>query len=178
VRRTANHALPALAKTLVELEVDWDGVPLRLFATHLAASHEKRAHPRLGEIEAILGVVRPLAETPHALVGDFNALDAADAIGMPPPGVVPRGEAVAGTPRLVLPELMRAGYVDCYRRLHPDEPGYTYPAPAPWLRLDYVFASPALAERLVACDVVAGADAERASDHLPLAAVFSAEPLP
>jgi exonuclease III len=97
---------------------------------------------------------------------------------VPPAGVVPRGEAVAGTPRLVLPQILQEEYVDCYRRLHPHEPGYTYPAHAPWLRLDYVFASPALAKRLVACDVVGGADAQQASDHLPVAATFTADPLP
>ena len=53
-------------------------------------------------------------------------------------------------------------------RLPDAEPGYTYPADAPWLRLDYAFASPDLAPRLAACDVVANDLAARASDHLPL----------
>jgi exodeoxyribonuclease III len=172
IRRSENHPLPALAKTLLELEVGWDGVRLRLFATHLASSHEKHEHPRRAEVDAILQLLRPLAEQPHALAGDFNALAPDDAVGVPPVGVEPRGEAVAGAPRLVVPAILRAGYVDCYRRLHPVEPGFTYPAHAPWLRLDRVFASSALAPRLVACDVVTGPDAERASDHLPVAAAF------
>jgi exodeoxyribonuclease-3 len=172
VRRATNHALAALAKTLLELEIEWDGVPLRLFATHLASSHEKHEHPRRAEIDAILEVLRPLAQYPHALLGDFNALAPDDAVGVPPAGVEPRGEAVEGVPRPVVASILRAGYVDCYRRVHPDEPGFTYPAHAPWLRLDRVFASQALAARLVACDVVAGPDAERASDHLPVATTF------
>src|SRR5947209_4291726 len=32
-----NHRLTVLAKTLLEIEVAWEGAPLRLFATHLAS---------------------------------------------------------------------------------------------------------------------------------------------
>jgi endonuclease/exonuclease/phosphatase family metal-dependent hydrolase len=162
LRRARNHRLAALAKTLLEVEVDGLG----LFATHLASRHEEQAHPREGEIRAILGVLGRVAG-PHLLVGDFNALRPGDPIGAPPPGVAPRGEALPGAPRTVLAPLVASGYVDCYRSLH-DEPGYTYPAHAPWLRLDYAFASPEPAPRLTACDVVASDLAARASDHLPL----------
>jgi endonuclease/exonuclease/phosphatase family metal-dependent hydrolase len=162
VRRPRNHRLPPLAKTLLEVEVDG----LRLFATHLASRHEEHVHPREGEIRAILGVLERV-DGPHLLVGDFNALRPGDPVGAPPPGVEPRGEALPGAPRTVLAPLAAAGYVDCYRALH-DKPGYTYPADAPWLRLDYAFASRELAPRLAACDVVASDLAARASDHLPL----------
>ena len=160
--RVRNHRLAALAKTLLEVEVDG----LELFVAHLASRHEEHAHPRdreLGEILRVLGRVAG----PHLLVGDFNALRPGDPVGAPPPGVEPRGDALPGAPRTVLAPLMAAGYVDCYRSLH-DDPGYTYPADAPWLRLDYAFASRELAPRLAACDVVRGDLAARASDHLPL----------
>src|SRR6266511_855271 len=103
------------------------------------------------ELDAILDV---LGGGPSLLAGDLNALAAGDRIGTPPPGVEPRGEAVPGARREVLRGLATAGYVDCYRTLHADEPGYTYAADAPWLRIDYIFASPELAPRLCACDVV------------------------
>jgi exonuclease III len=93
-------------------------------------------------------------------------------VGIPPPGTEPRGDAVPGARRVVLAPLLAAGYVDCYRTLH-DEPGYTYPADAPWLRLDYAFASRELAPRLLGCDVVGGGLAARASDHLPLVVELS-----
>jgi len=32
-----NHRLPQLAKTLLEIELEWNGAPLRLFATHLGS---------------------------------------------------------------------------------------------------------------------------------------------
>jgi exodeoxyribonuclease III len=37
IQRERNHRLAALAKTLLEIEVAWEGAPLRLFATHLAS---------------------------------------------------------------------------------------------------------------------------------------------
>jgi endonuclease/exonuclease/phosphatase family metal-dependent hydrolase len=166
-KRTRNYRLPQLSKTLLEVEVDG----LQLFATHLASRHEEHVYPRDGEIRAILEVLGRVSG-PHLLVGDFNALGRDDPVGSPPPGVVPRGDALPGALRTVLEPLAAAGYMDCYRAQH-DEPGYTYPADAPWLRLDYAFASPELAPRVTACDVVASDLAARASDHLPLVVEFS-----
>lgn len=170
VRSARNHRPALLAKTLLEIEVASDGASVRLFATHLASRHDPR--PPAEEMPAVLDVLKAVGAAPHVLVGDFNALAVDDAIGEPPPGVEKRGEAVDGVPRLAIAPLVEAGYVDCYRALHPDEPGYTYLAWAPWLRLDYVFASPALAGRLLECDVVRGDLAARASDHLPVRAEF------
>lgn len=166
IRRSYDHALPQLAKTLLEIEVDG----LRLFAAHLASRHEAADHPREVEVRAILDVI---VGSPHVLTGDLNALAPGDPVGTPPRGVEPRGDAVPGAARDVLLPLAAAGYVDCYRTLHPHEPGYTYPAEAPWLRLDYVFASRDLAPRLRAADVVRDEIARRASDHLPVWAELS-----
>ncbi len=57
-----------------------------------------------------------------------------------------RGDPVDGAPRLAIRRILEDGYVDCYRRLHPRTPGFTYPSDVPWLRLDYILASPALAQ--------------------------------
>jgi exodeoxyribonuclease-3 len=172
VRRSENHRLPELAKTLLEVEVVSRGEPIRLFAAHLASSHEEHVYPRAGELRAILNVLRKAGGDPHLLVGDLNALQPDDAVGMPPPGVVPRGDAAPGALRRVLGPLAEFEYTDCYRACHPGEPGFTYPADAPWLRLDYVFAAPPMAARLSACEVVAGDIAARASDHFPVVARF------
>lgn len=78
-------------------------------------------------------------------------------------------------PRGGIDLLRRAGYVDCFRALHPREPGFTWPSALPAGRIDYIFASPQLAGRLAASAVqpcgggVSGADA---SDHLPVSAEF------
>lgn len=170
IRQQTNYRLPVLAKTLLEIVVPWEGASLPLFATHLGSHHDRHQPPE--EVPALLHVLRPLASTPHLLVGDFNALHPDDAVGLPPRGQAKQGEAARGAPRQAIRFLLEAGYVDCYRQLHPETPGYTYPATAPWLRLDYIFAPSQMAARLVACDILQGATVKRASDHCPIWAEF------
>jgi endonuclease/exonuclease/phosphatase family metal-dependent hydrolase len=171
IQRERNHRLAALAKALLEIEVAWAGAPLRLFATHLASRWDGRQ--LVDEVPAILDVLRPLADQSHLLVGDLNALRPGDPVGTPPQGEEKRGDALPGAPRRAIRLILDAGYVDCYRSLHPEAPGYTYPSDAAWLRLDYILASPQMAARLWACDVVMGEEAERASDHFPIWAAFA-----
>jgi exodeoxyribonuclease III len=170
ILRSENHRLTTLSKTLLEIEVTWDGIPLRLFATHLASRHDSQQPAE--EIRAILHVLARLENRPHLLVGDLNALQPGDPIGAPPTGTVKRGDAADGARRDAIRLILEAGYVDCYRTLHPQAPGHTYPTVAPWLRLDYIFASPQSAPRLYACDFVAGEAAAQASDHFPIWADF------
>ena len=76
-----------------------------------------------------------------------------------------------GTIRL----LRKAGYVDCFRRMNGHAEGFTCPAQAPAGRIDYIFASPELAPRLLSCCVESQAGdvrGEQASDHLPVVAEF------
>jgi endonuclease/exonuclease/phosphatase family metal-dependent hydrolase len=76
-------------------------------------------------------------------------------------------------PRQLVRRVLDEGYTDCYRYLHPDEPGYTFPAPDPGVRLDYVFAPTTLRDRLLSCDVIELPMAYTASDHRPLVARFA-----
>lgn len=72
--------------------------------------------------------------------------------------------------------LLAAGYTDCFRQLHPDDLGYTCPAVVPAGRIDFIFASPELAQRLLACQVLTkddGVPVDEASDHLPVYADFT-----
>jgi len=78
-------------------------------------------------------------------------------------------------PRGPIALLLAAGYVDSYRHSKPHMFGFTCPSAAPAGRIDYIFASPALAERLEICDVVNDGDGiigKQASDHLAVAASF------
>jgi endonuclease/exonuclease/phosphatase family metal-dependent hydrolase len=163
-----NHRLKVLAKTLLEIVVIWQGIPLSLFATHLIhGCTAADAHQRTKETQAILDVLHPLANSFHLLVGDFNAIHPSDPIGNPPPG-----EKKAYTARHPIRLILGAGYVDCFQKRHANVLGYTYPAHQPWLRLDYIFASPSMAARLCTCDVVQREETKRASDHLPIWAEF------
>ncbi len=129
IRRSENYRLPMLAKTLLEIEVDWARAPLHLFATHLASRHDP--HPPAEEIASILDVLRSRGDRPGLLVGDLNALHPDDRVGIPPADTEPRSDAADGAPRLAIRRLLAARYVDCYRRLHPRAPGCTYPSAAP-----------------------------------------------
>lgn len=177
VKHTENHRRAVFTKTLLEIEVDWEGTPVSLFATHLHAGREREKEQyRISEVHAILDILRGQTR-PHILVGDFNSLHLPDRTDIQTylataPNLGEEHMNEEQIPRRVLPLLLDAGYVDCYRALHPDTPGYTYKLPAPFLRLDYIFISPSLRERLSDCDVITTERAKIASDHLPIWAVF------
>jgi exodeoxyribonuclease-3 len=172
IRSSKNHRLATLSKTLLEIETEWHQRPLRLFATHLADRRQALTHPREDEVRTILGVLAGAGPAPQLLLGDLNAIRPGDPVGEPAGGEAKVGDALPDAPRRTIQSLLDAGYVDCYRALHPRRPGYTYPSRAPWLRLDYVFVSPAMAEALASCTIVDGELARRASDHLALTAEF------
>jgi endonuclease/exonuclease/phosphatase family metal-dependent hydrolase len=80
-------------------------------------------------------------------------------------------------PRAVIRRMRAAGYVDCYAALRPDPRTreLTCPADAPGGRIDYIWATPDFAKRLVACEVLTDAPdcpVTRASDHRPVLATF------
>jgi endonuclease/exonuclease/phosphatase family metal-dependent hydrolase len=78
-------------------------------------------------------------------------------------------------PRGCIRILQEGGYSDSYRRAHPRTWGFTCPAASPAGRIDYIFASPDLAERLEECEVMIegeGIPGSQASDHLPVTAAF------
>jgi endonuclease/exonuclease/phosphatase family metal-dependent hydrolase len=79
--------------------------------------------------------------------------------------------------RWTIERLLKEGYVDCYREVHPRARGLTC---ATWqlaARVDYVFATRDLAGHVLNADVVGGrtwpdSDADAASDHFPVVAEF------
>jgi endonuclease/exonuclease/phosphatase family metal-dependent hydrolase len=99
------------------------------------------------------------------------------AVALPPVAAVFDGAVSALAPRAVVTRMREAGYADSYAQLHPDPRtrAFTCPLPTPAGRIDYVFASPAMASRLVACEVLEdapGCPVMRASDHAPIVAEF------
>jgi exodeoxyribonuclease III len=174
IRRGENHRLPELRKSLLELEVEWEGQSLRLYNLHLKANPENEGQRR-EEIQAILRVTGPASAQPSLLVGDFNAIGPHDRfvndIQFPDDDIAFAARAYP-LPRAVMPATLAAGYVDLYRELHPGDSGYTAKTPTPVIRIDYIVASPTMAARAVSCDHVEGALPVYASDHLPVRADF------
>ena len=80
--------------------------------------------------------------------------------------------------RWTVERMLRHGYVDTFRRVHPRAHGLTVATWTPAARVDYVFATGDLAQRLTACEVVGDRrwpdpDAWHGSDHFPVVADFA-----
>ncbi|QBD74795.1 hypothetical protein EPA93_01810 [Ktedonosporobacter rubrisoli] len=180
VVRTENYRRSVFSKTLLKIEVPWENTIVALFATHLSAGRkQENEQDRVAEMREILSILQQHKQQPHVLVGDMNSLCPGDEIDIATylATATEKGEEKMRPDefvREVVALVLQAGYTDCYRKLHPQERGYTYKLPSrPSLRLDYIFASPDLTAHLTACDIVADDEARSASDHLPIWAQFS-----
>jgi exodeoxyribonuclease-3 len=155
------------------LEVVLPGDVGRVYGLHLNAWFSKWSERRrVHEIRALLQSIREHQHGFHVIAGDFNAL----APGAPLNAhKLPRwiqamvwvsGRDIA---RDTIGVMLQASYVDAYRRLHPDDAGYTFPTWDPHTRFDYLFTPERYAERLGRCEVLYEAPrAKEASDHFPL----------
>jgi exodeoxyribonuclease-3 len=157
-----------------------DGRSLTVFGLHLAAYYPWffewwRTH----QIRALLRHIRLTAPGHHLLAGDFNTIAPGDRASLAEAPLWVKGQTwfqLGRVPRWALRPLLDAGYVDCFRKLHPKEDGFTLPSPNPQVRLDYVLAAPPLAEALRECRVVTSpGEVALASDHLPVLAEFEWE---
>jgi endonuclease/exonuclease/phosphatase family metal-dependent hydrolase len=154
------------------IEVMPSELPIRVFGVHLSAVHaawtERR---RLYELRALLRSVADRLEGLHVLAGDFNTLapGASLDVSLLPLRLRPFVWLSGGRIKWrTIQTVLDAGYVDAFRRLHPDDPGLTVPAPSPQVRLDYAFVPAAYTDRVAACNVFNHPDVPRASDHRPL----------
>jgi endonuclease/exonuclease/phosphatase family metal-dependent hydrolase len=87
----------------------------------------------------------------------------------------------AYVPRAVVRQTRAAGYTDLYTVTHPDprRREMSCPAEQPAGRIDYIFASPALAAGLLTCELLgetATSPVLRASDHRPMLATLALTP--
>lgn len=150
------------------------GEPLTVIAAHLCPFS---AQLRLGEAEILAYEAKP--DERVVLMGDLNALspldDTNEALTAMSPQRRARHRGTSGqADTRALEALMAAGFVDLADRLSPRE--FTYPTALreelnkPRIRIDYILATPPLAERASQFSVVRGATAERASDHYAVVA--------
>ena len=126
------------------------------------------------------------APGPRLILGDLNAIAPGDRVLQARnPARMRRVQLLQANTvfHLAIGQLLRAGYVDCYRARHPNgvrhgpEPdevdGFTWHTTNPTTRYDSVFAEAGLAPRLRDCQVVKDLpDIAAASDHYPLVAEF------
>lgn len=147
-----------------------------------AVVHLDPFSPDARRIETSHLVARVRAKGRTLIMGDFNSPSAFDV----DKGIVNKKtmEDLPARYRLrygwweadgsALANVERAGFVDLYRRLEEEDPGYTVPTEMGnnegGMRLDYIFASDDIAQKATACTIVKNKISALASDHYPLMA--------
>lgn len=125
------------------------------------------------------GILRRLSGPPSLVLGDFNNLrpDDPDAehvwqVLLPPYQTRFSGGApLEGADGRVFKALEQAGHIDLFRHMHPADRGATVRA-AGGMRIDFIFATSDLAQRVTRCEVLDASPADEASDHFPVVAEF------
>lgn len=166
---------PAGAKhSFLELATAQDET--RIFGLHLSAMFSKWSERRRSrEIRALLKGIDRYSEGFHVLAGDFNALAPGELLDVRRMPAWIRGLIWLSGRKIqrdTIQIMLDAGYLDCFRFLHPETEGYTFPTWDPHVRLDYAFLPSRYTDRLIDCRVIDLPAAARASDHLPLALTF------
>jgi len=153
---------------------------LRIYGVHLRPRYFAWSeYHRVREIQDLLNLINPkgVRNALHILLGDFNAVAPHDEplIHRMPAWIRLLVHISGGTiPTKAIDTLLQAGYGDAFRRLYPDQSGYTFPSISPHVRFDYVFLPRNFPGGLKDCRVIASPPiAVRASDHLPLLTTVS-----
>lgn len=168
---------PPLTQAVLETRFELPAGPFTVYSVHLLPylllPFEIRRWQAVGKL---LEVIRMRQPGPHVIVGDLNSIAPGDRVlqrNNPPQMRRVMAWQLGLIFRLAVPRLLRAGYVDCFRKLHPDEPGFTWMTGNLTTRYDYILADPTIAPALHACRVIDDIEAVKsASDHLPLLAEF------
>jgi ribonuclease HII len=150
-----------------------------VYVTHL--NHLSEA-VRDQEAAALLDTVARFGDPLHLLMGDFNTLAPADYDGCPDELKRREAEVLSREdpegqrellPLRVVPRILTARYADVWAEVGCAGEGTTWPAPAPRVRIDYLFAPSLLQKRLIASRVPNSPGACAASDHLPVLVEFA-----
>ena len=157
------------------LEIVPAGSQARIFGLHLSAIFSKWSERRRArEIRALLAGISQHQQGLHLLAGDFNALAPGELLDT---RRMPRwiralvwlsGRDIA---RETIQVMLDAGYLDCFRLLHPGAQRYSFPTWDAHLRLDYFFVPARYRERVKTCEIIdQPAAVASASDHFPVLA--------
>jgi endonuclease/exonuclease/phosphatase family metal-dependent hydrolase len=169
---------PPLTQAVLQVTVAVGNGRLTLYNIHflpyLLLPYELHRWRAVG---ALLKLIRQQPPGLHLILGDLNAIGPGDKVlqHLNPPRMQRTMRWQLGLVfKLALPRLLRAGYSDCFRHLHPHEDGFTwYTREHRTTRYDYILADRVMIGRLLACRVVDEIEAiPQASDHFPLLAEF------
>ncbi len=163
---------PELSRSALEAEIQTpSGQMLRVALVHLLSgttlAMEER---RMRELEPLLTALQGRSG-PCVMMGDFNSnapyhpFDAAAARPSIQAAVKAQGGVV---PHQVVERLLKDGWVDAYHRIHPDDPRHSLSTGYPAQRVDYIWVTPDLADRVAGADIEQAGFAPYCSDHFPI----------
>ena len=154
------------------LEIQLPNSETRIFGLHLRARFSKWSEAkRHEEIKVLLRSIKQHEHGFHALVGDFNTLAPGEVFHLELMPLWIRALIWASgrdIKRDTIQTILNGGYVDGFRKLFPEEKGYTFPVWQPHVRLDYIFLPQKFSDRLLKLEIIKTPPAENASDHFPL----------
>lgn len=178
VRAWRIYNQPPLTQAVLQAQIDAPGGMFTVFNIHflpyLLLPFELQRWRAVG---ALLRLIWREPPGPHLILGDLNAIGSGDRVlHHKNPTRMRRVMAwqLFIVFRLAIPRLLRAGYVDCFRRLHPTEDGFTWHTGNRTTRYDYILADEVFAAALHSCYVIDTIEGvEIASDHYPVLAQFA-----
>jgi exodeoxyribonuclease-3 len=154
------------------LEVHPADADFPVFGVHLSAVHAAWTERRRAfELANLMRTIRAHDRGFHLLAGDFNTLAPGDVLDFRKLPARLRALVWLSGGRIrwrTIQIVLNEGYVDVFRRVHPDDRGLSFPVWDPHVRLDYLFAPASHAGRILECRVVTHPAAQEASDHFPL----------
>ncbi len=162
-------------RTSLELRVK--SPDLRIFGVHLSSGLSQRGETRrLVEVSRLLSQIEASGGTDQTMiVGDFNTIAPGDGplLRLLPLWIRILLRFDGGIRTEAMGAVTGAGFVDAFRVLHRDEPGFTMPSAEPSVRLDYIMIGSAVRPFLRACERMGpGRDSALATDHLGIVAEF------
>ena len=178
LKRQSHHPFPFIWRNFIEVKIESSsGKPLHIFGVHPLANLGLPFEIwRYWEARYVTASANTDTTEPCLITGDFNAIAPGDKIVA---ATMPdwlrfmiwiQGKRVY---HFSMSAYFQAGFTDCFRHLHPNDPGFTLPPPNPNARLDYVLVNDALKPYLRKCWVVGEPEAVlKASDHYPVVAEF------
>lgn len=174
----SHHPFPPIWRNVIRVEIETQsGQRLCVFGIHPMANLSVAwEFWRWWEAKVTLKLAQTVSPGACLIAGDFNAIAPLDLIEIATMPAWLKWTIFAQGNRLYhfsMKEYLSAGYIDCFRTLHPTENGYTLPASGPNARLDYILVNPELKKHLKYCHVVEKPEAVWfASDHRPVVAEF------
>jgi exodeoxyribonuclease-3 len=167
------HRPPLSRHAFLEIhpaDADFSVYGVHLSAVHAAWTERRRAI----ELRSLMRAIRGRDRGFHLLAGDFNTLAPGDVLDLRKLPARLRALVWLSGGRIrwrTIQIVLNEGYVDVFRRVHPDERGLSFPVWDPHVRLDYVFVPSGHAGRIRECRLVTHPAVQQASDHFPLLTV-------